>query len=391
MSIVVSEANRPLSSGEFQITDIERADDIDRKQQRVAEFLKEHQYDALLLQRPANFAWFTSGASCPQVGPTDTTASLLITPDARVVVTNNIDSGELFDKELPGLGFLLKERPWHEPRHILIDDLCRGRKVASDSGYGATTDESEQIAAWRIRLAPIECGRFRALGRLVAHAVEATARNIAPGQTEAEIAGHLAHRMIKQEVFPLGLKVLADGRAKQYRHWTYQNTPVRRWCTIAAAGIQKGLSCAVARTVCFGNPSDELSSAFQKSSMLAATGMFFSQVGSPLTVVWDKVRRIYEKVGHAEEWQLCEQADVIGYQLREMALLPKNDFVIAPRMGIYWHPSVGPCQAGDTILTTEQGPELITPAEQWPTFRVAVKGNAIVMPDILCREAVEPA
>ena len=41
-----------------------------------------------------------------------------------VVVTTNAESAQLFDRELQGLGFQLKERPWHEPRSTLIEDLC---------------------------------------------------------------------------------------------------------------------------------------------------------------------------------------------------------------------------------------------------------------------------
>lgn len=386
MSSVTSEALRPLSSAEFRIADAERYEDVERKHRRVADFLQQQHVDAVLLQQPANFAWFTSGGVCPQLAPHETTAALFITAEARVVVTNNVDSGELFDKELAGLGFQLKERPWHEPRQVLLDDLCRGRKVAGDVSYGATRNEAARIAGMRLPLDAFECDRLRQLGRALAHAVEATARTIDPGLTEAEIAGQLSHRLVRHQIVPLHLQVIADGRARIYRHWNFGETPVRQWGILSAVASRGGLCCAATRTVCFGNPSNELAEAFQKVAMLEATGIFFSQAGSSLATVWEKVRRIYEKAGHVDEWQLCDQAAVIGYQVCESPLVPKSEFVLSPRVALHWHPSIGPVQMGDTILVGPERYELLTVPDQWPTIGISVRGNTVVLPDMLCRE-----
>lgn len=388
MSLVTCDADRPLSSGEFQITDPDRADDVDRKQQQIARFLQSKQYDALLLQEAPNLAWFTSGGNFQggQTGQTGTRAALLITADSRVVICNNVDSGELFDKELSGLGFLLKQRPWHEARHVLVDDLCRGRAVASDTGYSGTPNESGFLNSLRVSLEPVECGRLRQLGRLVAHAIEATARNIELGQTEAEIAGHLAHRLIKQQTTPLHLQVIADGKGRRYRHWSYDNVPMRKWCSISAVATRWGLCCGATRTVCFGNPPDELANSFQKTAMLLATGIFFSEAASSVSTVLNKVRRIYDKLGHAEEWELCDQAAITGYQVCEMPFVPDSEFVLGPRMAVHWHPALGSAAASDTLLVGNERAELITIHDQWPSVQVAVKGSAVTLPDMLRRE-----
>ena len=93
MSVGSFEAARPLSSGEFNSADPDRYDDVEKKHQRLCDFLKARQYDAFLIQRPANFAWFTSGGVCPQSEPGDANAALFITSDARLVACNNLDSG----------------------------------------------------------------------------------------------------------------------------------------------------------------------------------------------------------------------------------------------------------------------------------------------------------
>lgn len=386
MATVMNQPTQPLSSGEFDITDPDRYEDVDRKQERIAGFLARKKYDGVLLRRPCNFAWFTSGAECPQRGPGEAAAALFVTPEARVVVADNVDSGQLFDRHLGGLAFQLKQRLWHEGLTGLLDDLCRGRNVACDLPQAGATDEATEIAALRIPLTAIECERLRKLGAIAAHAVEATARNVQPGETEAEIAAQLSNRLIRHEVQPLTLRAVADGRGMAYRHWRFGDNPLRNWCFISATVTRWGLCCSVTRSVVFGSPPQEMLVAFQQAGMLAATGMFFSQPGWPLSTVWQKVRRIYEKQGIGEEWQSADQADVIGYRASEVPLLPTSSFTLLPRMAMHWHPSVGPAHVGDTMLVTEEGPELVTRPTDWPLITVTVKGHAMLLPDVLVRE-----
>jgi Xaa-Pro aminopeptidase len=381
----------PLSSGELEITDPDRYEDIDRKQERVAGLLSRKKYDAILLRRPCNFAWLTSGAQCPLHAGGEPAAAIFVTPEARVVVADNVDSKQLFDRQLGGLGFQLKQRAWHEGRNGLLEDLCRGRNVACDIAQAGTTDESAEMAQLRLPLTALECERLRKLGAIAAHAVEATARNIEPGQTEADVAGQLANRLIKHEVHPLNLRAVADGRGLAYRHWQFGDNAIRKWCYISAIVSRWGLCCGVTRSVAFGSPPDDMVVAFQQAGILQATGMFFSQPGWPLSTVWQKVRRIYDKQGIGEEWQLADQADVVGYVASEVQLFPESEFTLLPRMPVHWHPSVGPAQIGDTILVSEEGPELLTKATDWPLLYVTVKGKPVYVPDLLVREASAPA
>ena len=377
----------PLSSGEIEISDPDRYEDIDRKQERVAAFLARKKYDALLLCQPANFAWFTSGAECPRDLSGECSAALFITPDARVVAADNISASVLFDRHLAGMGFQLKQRAWHQGRSSLLDDLCRGRNVACDLPRSIGVDESAEFAAFRLPLSVLECERLRKLGQAAAHAVEATARHIEPGQTEAEIAGQLANRLLRHEVHPVVLRAVADGRGRAYRHWNFGDNLLRRWCVVSATVRRWGLHCCAARTVVFGSPADDLVSAYHQAAMLAATGIFFSQPGWTFSAVWPKVRRIYDKQGIHDEWQLGDQADVMGYSANESRLFPTSEFPLLPRTPICWHPNVRGAQIADTMLVSEDASEIVTPFSEWPEMCVTVKGQAVKLPDLLVREA----
>lgn len=379
-------SSEPLSSGEFQITDPDRCDSVDRKHRQIATLLEQTGCDAMLLQRPENIAWMTSGGQAVPFPGSEPVATLLITRDARVVLCNNCDSGELFDRQITGLGFLLKERPWQEPKQILIDDVCRGRKVAGDGVCRSLRDESAAISQLRLTLDEYECRHLRELAKTVAHAVEATTRNILPGETEAEIAGHLAHRLLRHEAVPCRLSVAADGRSRMYRHWSYSDSPLRRWAVVSAMATRGGLTCGVTRTVCFGHPPEHLLAAHRQAAMIAATGMYFSQVGETTATLWEKLRRIFEKIGQPQEWQAVEQGALCGYLPSEQVISPKPDLPLAAGMAIHWTPSVGGIRWGETVLVRPEGAECCTFSDQWPALGISVRGQAVNVADLLCRE-----
>ena len=141
----------------------------------------------------------------------------------------------------------------------------------------------------------VKCQRQKLLARMVAHAVEATARSCRPGRTEAELAGELAHRLMKRQVVPMRIQVAADGKTERYRNWSYNNDCVERSCVISAIGRQHGLCVGASRTVCFGEVPSALENAHRRAALVHAAGMHFSQAGWKIGEVWKRVQRIYEK------------------------------------------------------------------------------------------------
>jgi Xaa-Pro dipeptidase len=378
----------PLSSGEFQVCDPDRLESVERKHRDVSAWLEKNGCDGMLLSRPENFAWFSSGGSSVLFPGGEPTASLFITKDARVVLCANTESGELFDRHLTGMGFLLKERPWYEARPQLCEDVVRGRRVVADSPIRGARCDACAIAELRLPLDEFESRRYRELGKQVAHAVEATARTMSLGQTEAETAGQLAHRLLKHEAVPLRMQVAADGRARLYRHWTFSDAVIRKWAMISATARKDGLVATASRVVCFGNLPEPLVNFYNEAAMLAATAFAFSQAEQPLGEVWQRVQRIYEKLGVNQEWTLADQGGVTGYSPMEIPIRPKSELVLRSGMPLVWTPSVGPVVWGDTIMVRPDSVEYLTAPDQWPLMTISVKGQAISVPDLLCRESV---
>lgn len=386
MAVASRAACEPVSSGEFQAVDLERAEEVERRHHLLAAFLELTGDDALILQRPSNFAWLTCGGTNCRPGAGDAAAALFITPDARVALCNAVDSAELFDFELPGLGFQLKERPWDEPRQVLLNDLCRGRRVATDVPSPGLRDVGGELADFRRALGPREWAELRGLSRLLTHAIEATARHFSPGDSEAEVAGQLAHRLLRHQVTPVRIQVIADGRGRRYRHWGFSNDSIDRCCVISALVRRRGLHCGATRTVSLGQPPAALVEAHQRAALVAATAFYFSQAGWELAQTWRRIARIYEKYGAAEEWHDADQGEVLGYEPVEAIAAPRATYRLSPGTPVFWHPSVQAAAVGETILVHADRTEIVTQPEDWPQLSVNVKGTAIEVPDILCRE-----
>ena len=365
------------------VQDQDRRQDVEIKHQRVAELLQTVQADALLLKDPGNIAWMTSGADVHRYTTERCATSVFVTSDARLVATNSVDSVQIFERELFGLGFQLKQREWFQPHEVLTKDLCRGRRVISDLPQEGAQHAPLQIDALRLPLTDLEVERLRQLSQVVVHAVEATCHQLKQGVTEAELAGQVSHRLLKRTVTPGRIQVCADGRNERYRHWTFGEDPVERSVVISCVGRRWGLHAAATRTTCLSTVPAELHEAYQKGLLVYATGIFFARHQHKLGDVWKKVQRIYEKFDMRGEWQMSDQGSVLAYAPHEAQFVPESEYQIQAPSPVFWHPSVGPAMLGDTLLCQENANEQLTHSSSWPQVTVRVKGAEVICPGIL--------
>src|SRR5262249_58800738 len=205
----------------------DRRSDVEAKQALVGALLHDVSCDGLLVLNPDNFAWLTSGGAARGVLDAESMPALYFTAESRWALCANVDSQRLFDEELDGLGFQLKEWPWHWGRTQLLADLCQGRSIASDEPFGTCRPVGDILWRKRCALTEYEKACYRAVGQVLSHAIEATARTLSQGETEREIAGQLAHRLLHRGAHPVMLMVAADGRARDYRQGSFTLTPIK--------------------------------------------------------------------------------------------------------------------------------------------------------------------
>lgn len=366
----------------------DRRDDVDEKHKRVIDFLEATGYDAVILGRSDSIAWFTSGADLGRtLGGDSASAWLYVNRNCRAVVADNVQSARIFEEEVAGLGFQLKERPWHEEPERVLKELAHGKRVAIDDvRIGEGEPAADALRALRLRLTKLDRRHFRELGRTLTLAIEATARNFQPGETEADLAGHLAHRLLREGVVPVDLRVAGDDRLDRYRRPLFKSAEIHRRAVIAATGRRHGLCASATRIVSFGPVESAFRQAHALASMIDATYIFFSRPGEPISEIYRRAKRIYEKYQAPHEWMLDYQGFFTGYSACELALRPDDSArKIEPDTAIRWSPSVGPTRSEDTIVVDSRGYEVVTEAQRWPKVEVVVKGFTIPRPGILER------
>jgi Xaa-Pro aminopeptidase len=366
-------------------TESDRRDDVDVKQGRVAALLQEVGCEGLLVLDPDNFAWLTSGAmSRGTLDPAEHPV-LYFSPEQRWLIASNVDTQRLFDEELDGLGFQLKEWPWHWGREQLLTDLCQGRRLACDLPGGERAPVGDRLRQMRRVLTVYEQACYRALGGTVSHALEATCRTMGPGETEREIAGHLSHRLMHRGVLPLHVGVAADGRARLYRQFGFTPRPITRAAVLAVTARKYGLTVTASRTVSFGAPDADLRKEHDAVCKVGATYLASTWPDAVPRKVLGAGQRVYQLSGFEHDWALCPQGHVTGRAVVELTLTPTTEELFQAGWAVTWQASAGAALGSDTFLVTDKGPEVLTPTEAWPLKRIRIQGAEFLRPDMLVR------
>jgi Xaa-Pro aminopeptidase len=363
----------------------DRRTDIEGKTALVAGMLQELQCEGLLLLDPDNFAWLTSGAVARGSLDPTTAPALYCNGEHRWVLASNADSQRLFDEELDGLGFQLKEWPWHWGREQLLADLCQNRRVACDRPFGTAQPAGEALRRLRRKMSPYEQACMRATGLIVSHALEATCRTCTRGDTEREIAGQISHRLIHRGAHALHIGVAADGRSRTYRRFSFTAVPAQQYAVVTATARKYGLHVTASRTVCFGEPPEDLRKDHNAVCRVSASYLASTWPDAVPREILLAGRRIYVISGFEHEWMQCPQGHITGRAPVELPLTPQTEELFQSGWTVTWDVSAGAAVGCDTYLVTEEGPKCMTPTEVWPLKRIRIQGAEFVRPDVLVR------
>ncbi len=376
----------PLSENEPNLdTTSDRRADIEAKQTLVAGLLQEAGCEGLLALEPENFAWLTSGATNRGVLDSAELPLVYFGPEQRWILASNVDTQRVFDEELDGLGFLLKEWPWHWGREQMLNDLCQGRRLACDRPFLDLRVVGDRLRLLRRNLTVYEQACYRALGQLVTHALEATCRTFEQGESEREIAAQLSHRLLHRGVQPSLIGVAADGRSRLYRQFGFTSTPIQRYAVLTVTGRKYGLYATASRCVSFGAPDAALRKEHDATCKISATYLASTWPDAVPREILTAGRRIYQLTGFEHDWMLCPQGHVTGRAPVELTLTPQTTELFQPGWAVTWRASVGAALSCDTYLVAEAGAQAITPTEAWPLKRIRVQGADFIRPDILQR------
>lgn len=374
------------SSQEFKLGALpDRRGDVDAKQALVARLIAEAGCDGLLVLEPANFAWLTSGGTARAVLDAASWPALYLATEGRWIVCSNADSQRLFDEEVDGMGFQLKEWPWHWGREQLLTDLCQGRNVACDRPFGTCKVVADVLQKHRRLMTEYERACYRALGQVLSHALEATGRTLNQEDTEREVAGQLSHRLLHRGVQPVLVSVAADGRSRLYRQCGFTSAPVRSSCVLLAAARKYGLTALASRSICFGQPDAKLRQEHDAACRVSATYVASSWPDAMPKQILSTGRRVFQLSGAEHDWLHSPQGHITGHEAVDLPITPATEDLFQANWTVTWNVHVGAALSADTFLITDDGPMSLTPTENWPLKRIRVQGAEFARPDLLTR------
>jgi Xaa-Pro dipeptidase len=363
-----------------------RRADVDAKQTIVGRVLEELGCEAAILFMPAHVAWFCGGINVRGLIADTERPGIYTTGRGRWLVCANADTQRLFDEELDRLGFQLKEWQWAVGRAVLLGELVAGKKVAADRPFPGIQMLNDRLRPELRPLAASDQERYRALGRVVVHAVEATARTMGRGQTEEEVAGQVAHRLYHRGAEADTISVTADGRGATYRRAGFTDAAANSTCVIQATGTRDGLYVTASRTVCFGRPDEAFRKEHDTACRLSGVYRSLSTPGGSVGSAGEAGRWLTADTPFEYEWRHTPPGYGAGWFAAEELRRAGHEEKFVANQAVVWQARVGSAAVVDTVLVGEAGPVPVTPPEGWPFKRVRMQDRTSDVPDLLVRE-----
>jgi len=360
--------------------------ELETKLARIHDLLKAHNLDALLLQGVDNFAWATCGAaSYINTADNQGVGALLITPEARHLITNNVEAPRFRREErLETQGWEFVISPWYEPNEAIVK-LTNGMRLGADFAFPEATDLSTALTALRINLLPEEQSRFKEVSRGCASAMEQAIQRVEPGMTEFEIAAVLNEETQQIGILPIVNLIATDERIYNFRHPLPTDKKLERYAMLVLCGRKNGLVCSLTRLVHFGALPDDLRRKTEAVAVIDANFIAATKPGMKITEIFQKVQSVYAEVGFADEWQLHHQGGPAAYNPREDIVTPTSDLTVEAGQVYAWNPSITGTKSEDTILVLDDGFEIMSEIPEWPMLSIDVDGLEIRRPAILVK------
>ena len=333
------------------------------RQQRIRGMMDRLGLGAVVLERPANFAWYTNGADnrVDHASPFGV-AGVLLTLEAEYIVTNNIESPRMREEQTPGLEVV--EHPWHEDPAPTVKELTGGASLASlgsDTPREDARDISDELTPLRYVLDPDAIERYRRVGADAASAVAEAASSLEPGMSEQEAAANLAAACRRREIFSPVLLAAADERIARHRHPIPHGERIERRAMLVVSAERGGLYANVTRMVDFGEPGAEVQRRQGAcEAILRRMREEATRPGRPLADAFADCQRYYAETGFPDEWRLHHQGGMTGYAAREIIATPQTRQEIQVGQAFAWNPSITGAKAEETFVLTENGPEVVT-------------------------------
>jgi Xaa-Pro dipeptidase len=332
----------------------------ENRDRSLRELMDERGLGALLLSRPANFAWYTGGAdNRVDHGDPVGVASVLVTTDDAYVLTNNIEAPRMREEQTPEMEVV--EHPWHEEPAALLRELTGGAGVGTDFPSTSGPDLSAEISPLRYVLDGDAIEDYRRLGEDTVIAVSEASGSLSPETDELDAAAELSAACLGRGMFAPVLLAASEERLVRHRHPVPHGGHLGKQAMLVVCAERSGLFVSLTCMIYFREP-DPKTARRQEAceEILRRMREEATRKGRTLAQSFEDCRRFYAEAGYPEGWRDHHQGGMTGYASREVIATPGTPQEITEAQAFAWNPSLVGAKAEETFVLGPEGPEVLT-------------------------------
>jgi Xaa-Pro dipeptidase len=332
----------------------------ENRDRSLRELMDERGLGALLLSRPANFAWYTGGAdNRVDHGDPVGVASVLVTTDDAYVLTNNIEAPRMREEQTPEIEVV--EHPWHEEPAALLRELTGGAGVGTDFPSTSGPDLSAEISPLRYVLDGDAIEDYRRLGEDTVIAVSEASGSLSPETDELDAAAELSAACLGRGMFAPVLLAASEERLVRHRHPVPHGGHLGKQAMLVVCAERGGLFVSLTRMIYFREPDPQTARRQEAcEEILRRMREEATRKGRTLAQSFEDCRRFYAEAGYPEGWRDHHQGGMTGYASREVIATPGTPQEITEAQAFAWNPSLVGAKAEETFVLGPEGPEVLT-------------------------------
>jgi len=358
------------------------------KQRRVREFFENTGYEALIIGRRDNFAWYTCGGDNRVITTTERGFTVLvITQDKTYCVAHLMDGPRVFDEELQGLEIEPMFLKWYEATlEEKAVQLTKGKKVISDIPVDMAECLPEKIYSMHYPLTEKEIEKCGWIGEKVEEIVCKVADEIKPGITEYDIQAMMLQEFGRYDIIVDNLLVGSDERILKYRHPVPTDKKVERFVLLHPAVKKRGLHANITRMLYLGDKvPDDIQKKYDIANMLEAAAVSMCIPGGKFSTIFDTRKKLLKQYGFEDEWERHFTGGPTGYQLCDACICNDPEAIVSPNQTYDWFITLPGVKVEELSVNTSKGWDILSVTGKWPVKEYSYDSQTFELPQILLK------
>ncbi len=360
--------------------------DASEKKRRVLEFFDESGYQAMVIGRQDDFAWFTCGGDNKVVLTSETGVVLLVITHNEIhLVSQTMDADRVIQEEVAGLGYHPVVLKWFEKsREEAAIKIVQGLRTISDIPMEGADFLPDRIHRLHEPLTIKEIERCRWIGQETEKVFQKVAAGIHIGMSEHELEAEFLYEYGKRNMQAEVLLIGSDRRIAEFRHPNPTGKQIEHFVLMHAAVRKWGLHANITRMAFIGDRLPEgLEARFDLANRLQAQAITMSTTGELFTEIFRARRTLLTSEGFADEWMMHYPGGITGYQLCDIGVCTDPDRKIVDNQAFDWFITLAGIKVEELSLNTGGKREIPSISGQWPTRSYKYGDYSFQLPRIL--------